>query len=104
MSRFEGLVTASMEDLFRGEATIDGVSYEAACSGGRVFRDFDEMGLPVHRRMRTLRIRKELLAPAPSIGDALTWTPEDGAAVSLRVAEVPSRPHEAAWAIICREA
>lgn len=103
MTRFERLVTTSMEDLFPGEAAIEGVSYECACSGGRVFRDFDEHGLPVNRRMRTLRIRKDLLAAVPAIGAKIVWTPEGGTAVSLRVAELPDRPHEAAWAIVCRE-
>lgn len=103
MSRFEKLVTTSMEYLFPGEVTISEVAYEAACSGGRVFRDFDEHGLPVNRRMRTVRVRKELLETPPAIGARITWTPADGDPVTLRVVGRPERPHEAAWALVCEQ-
>lgn len=103
MQRFERRVNAGFEDLFPGVLSVAGVSYAAACSGGRTYREFDESGLPVTRKERVVRVRGELLAAAPAIGAEVRWAPEDGAEVRLRVLETPERPHGLAWSIRCEE-
>jgi len=105
MSRFGSRIEKVMSELFPGTVVIEDVAYECACSGGRVFREFDDNGLPVDRRIFMIRVRKDLLSEArlPAIGDKIRWQPEGGPERTGRVRELPDRPHEEAWALEVRE-
>ena len=102
MQGLSGLVERTMAELFPGQVNLGGqVWYECACSGGRVFREFDEWGKPVVHRVFVIRILKEFVAEdeLPAIGAKVSWQPEGEAVRKGRVREKPDRPHEVAWAL-----
>ena len=102
---FGARVETTLADVFRGAVLIGATSYACSCSGGSQRRDFDDQGLPVIRKDRLIRVLKTALSSAnlPAIGAKVTWTPTGGTAQVLKVAELPNRPHEAAWSIRCEE-
>lgn len=93
-----------MDDYFAGVVSIaGGAPIAASCSGGRETDDWDQDGLQVMRRERVVRVAKALLPVAPALETRLTWTPEGGAAVELRVRAVPERVQESRHLIRCHE-